>query len=35
MDIQAAMTAAEIAALPDAKVTPVGAAPAAEPVAAQ
>jgi hypothetical protein len=35
IDIQTTMTAAEIEALPDAKMTPVGATPAAEPVAQQ
>ena len=35
MDIQAAMTAAEIEALPDAKMMPATATPAAEPIAAQ
>jgi len=35
MDIQAAMTAAEIEALPDAKITPATATPAAAPIAAQ
>ncbi len=35
MDIQAAMTAAEIEALPDAKIAPATATPAAEPIAAQ